>query len=43
MGREIGWVVRPRDVWRAVASFGLDWLAFARPTWDGYMETRNDR
>lgn len=43
MGREIGVFVMPRDVCTAVVSLGLDWYAFARPTWDGYMEARNDR
>lgn len=33
----------PRDLWRAMASFSLNWFAFARPVRGGYMEARNDR
>lgn len=38
MGRSIGGAVMWRYRWRG-ASFGLDWFAFARPVWDGYLES----
>lgn len=47
MGRPIGGAVMWRPRWRGGSCgldwFGLDWFAFARPMWDGYMEECNDR